>query len=1081
MSDPLDVSLRMRLERVGFQEGQRDVEELRRAADKLGQTRGADELGRDLAQAGKVAERTEKDIEELARAADRLGTNGGAERLGKNFGLAITKIDGVERAVRDVGRAIEAVDREKFDKLRSELATTTTKVGELERKLREAGRAKRPLEETSAAAGLLAGTAGRAFTAIAAFASVDQVISGLSRLEQGFRSVDRAAAQAALTAETYDPKVRQGLIDENKALGRTYGVEQAGIQGARQVFTAGGMSLEQQRAALPSTLRTAVGSGANPEVIAQAGRSVMESMGLTGADLAAAYDIIAKGGKLGAFEVEAQARNFPQIGAQMKALGIKGLSGVADTSAMMQIVRKNTGTEDEAATNLTNFLASITSPETISNFKDKRSNLPRILQEAQSKGENPVLAVVDEARRLTNGDPVKLGQLFGDQQAMNAARALIQNRGELDEMRTALRTQSAGTGERDYQYMQATPSGQADRRAAEREAAGVEIGEALNPGSAAVGRASTNAMRGAAHIAQGFNEGGAWEGIKRVLQAQSPLAWLWQSTNRGDQPSAEDIEARKAEAEQLAGEIARERAAIASSGRSRNWMAESRLSVKQNRYDELMGGLRTDLGAAEAGKAAGQSTAELETRIQSLTQAIRDLEKKLGDAGTGGLNPISFRSGDGQPRLWNASLGGRGGGVGGTGGGFRSAYSGGAPMMDGMANLPPGAGAAAGVGSPRGRVNVTGNPGGAAGEVYDVLSADFNDAQAMALLGHMQQESSFDPASWNAKEGAGGLLQWRGNRLENLKRFAAERGMNWQDRKVQAAFVGHEMRTDPYERRRSARFRSATTIEEASGALKDYVRFGDDSAGTRLANARGFAQQFGAKSVGDGVAGEVRRGSANYMRGQHGPPGSNLVTIQAPGGAKFQVHAAAAESFQGFVNELEAGGYAIDPKTSGGYNHRNKRGGGGLSQHAYGNAIDINWNRNPMGRQLVTDMPANVSDIAAKHGLSWGGDWKRTKDAMHFEWTGIKPGQDAIAAATGELPAGRLPKPTPRPATATEEPMPTTASLGRGRGAPTINLTQNIRGGFDARLAAERSMRQQHRAIRLAESGAMHDTMVQPA
>jgi hypothetical protein len=62
-----------------------------------------------------------------------------------------------------------------------------------------------------------------------------------------------------------------------------------------------------------------------------------------------------------------------------------------------------------------------------------------------------------------------------------------------------------------------------------------------------------------------------------------------------------------------------------------------------------------------------------------------------------------------------------------------------------------------------------------------------------------------------------------------------------------------------------------------------------------------------------------------------------------------------------------------------------KHGGNTLSEHAFGNAI--NPDRNPFSNK--TNLPANISDMAAKHGLTWGGDWGRgSRDNMHFEWTG---------------------------------------------------------------------------------------------
>lgn len=170
--------------------------------------------------------------------------------------------------------------------------------------------------------------------------------------------------------------------------------------------------------------------------------------------------------------------------------------------------------------------------------------------------------------------------------------------------------------------------------------------------------------------------------------------------------------------------------------------------------------------------------------------------------------------------------------------------------------------------------------------------------------------------------------------------------------------------------------------------------------------------------AGGGVEGI--RGSANHMRGQYGPAGANLTTITLDSGKKVTVHSAAAESFRGFLNELEGSGYKIN--SLGGHNHRNMRGSNRLSQHAYGNAIDINPGKNPMGPNLITDMPSNVSEMAGKWGLSWGGDWKRRKDAMHFEWTGRQPWkeQNGSLAGSGRLPADHAERFQDRDATAAE-------------------------------------------------------------
>lgn len=164
-----------------------------------------------------------------------------------------------------------------------------------------------------------------------------------------------------------------------------------------------------------------------------------------------------------------------------------------------------------------------------------------------------------------------------------------------------------------------------------------------------------------------------------------------------------------------------------------------------------------------------------------------------------------------------------------------------------------------------------------------------------------------------------------------------------------------------------------------------------ESEAQRAADPSAAARSGGATSAA--LGGDTPRGSANLMRGQYGAPGENLTQITTPSGRAATVHRDAAPSFAGFLGDLERSGYRIN--SLGGYADRNKVGASGLSQHAYGNAIDINPDQNP--QHGGTNLPANVSDMAAKWGLSWGGDWSsRYRDPMHFEWTGRRPWQSAV-------------------------------------------------------------------------------------
>jgi hypothetical protein len=162
------------------------------------------------------------------------------------------------------------------------------------------------------------------------------------------------------------------------------------------------------------------------------------------------------------------------------------------------------------------------------------------------------------------------------------------------------------------------------------------------------------------------------------------------------------------------------------------------------------------------------------------------------------------------------------------------------------------------------------------------------------------------------------------------------------------------------------------------------------------------------------------------------PLGNGMSIVTAPGGARVTVNSNIAPRVQAFLNDLVQSGVDIDPSQTGGFNFRNIRGTNVLSNHASGNAVDINWNANPEGQLPGPPRPSPGVDInnlapesdnpgqtriptelgralAQKHGLVWGGNW-RSPDPMHFEAApnNVAIGDRSITSHAGARPPGRM-------------------------------------------------------------------------
>ena len=153
-------------------------------------------------------------------------------------------------------------------------------------------------------------------------------------------------------------------------------------------------------------------------------------------------------------------------------------------------------------------------------------------------------------------------------------------------------------------------------------------------------------------------------------------------------------------------------------------------------------------------------------------------------------------------------------------------------------------------------------------------------------------------------------------------------------------------------------------------------------SGLQMPSGSGMGGSGGMMSGGQGLKGpEEHSAVGSGGQGLKGTP--KLVSVRSKTGKSAEVNAEYAPRFQSLIDYLDSIGYEIN--SLGGYVNRDVRGRPGVkSVHAHGAAIDINPGSNPMGGQLVTDMPENISAIAKGLGLGWGGNWASIKDAMHF-------------------------------------------------------------------------------------------------
>ncbi|MEO0443574.1 MAG: phage tail tape measure protein, partial [Pseudomonadota bacterium] len=176
-------------------------------------------------------------------------------------------------------------------------------------------------------------------------------------------------ADVAVTAGMSDREVTKLKNKISELTDVTFKSREVLGDGAK-VLIASGLDLKQTLGALPAIGKTATAADAEVQEVARTAFSLIDNLKIPTEELGHAMDMLTESGKLGRFELRDMAQYFPSLTAQAKRLGLDGAEGVATLGAALQIALKGAADPAEAANNMRNFLAKVTSPETIKRAAD---------------------------------------------------------------------------------------------------------------------------------------------------------------------------------------------------------------------------------------------------------------------------------------------------------------------------------------------------------------------------------------------------------------------------------------------------------------------------------------------------------------------------------------------------------------------------------------------------------------------------------------------------------------------------------------------------------------------------------------
>lgn len=327
--------------------------------------------------------------------------------------LAVKLIDGVSGPARNAAKSIKEIGRSARSVDGARVATN---------RLGSAANAV-----VARAAGIGAGVIGVGALASTAKAAV-----------LNYAELERKMLRVGITADASNKDIA-AATGQLRALSQIPGMPAMDklVEGV-DVLVQQGKSLPEAMASIRAIGQTAAASGAEVNDIAATAGSVSSALGIMATRMQSAFDIMVAGGKAGKFELKDMARYLPSLAPAAAAVGLKGEEGLRSLIATLQVVRNMTGNTEEAASSMNNIFAKMESDETVKRFSKFGIDLRKEMANARKEGK-PLLDVFTAlADKAVKGDLSKLPQLFQDMEFARGMRALLSQKGAVDQLRASL-------------------------------------------------------------------------------------------------------------------------------------------------------------------------------------------------------------------------------------------------------------------------------------------------------------------------------------------------------------------------------------------------------------------------------------------------------------------------------------------------------------------------------------------------------------------------------------------------------------------------------------------------------------------
>lgn len=270
-----------------------------------------------------------------------------------------------------------------------------------------------------------------------------QLISGLALSA----SVAAPVAKAVGAWNAYEDKLNDvgmkseltgvhlaALGERVKSQARALNMSAVELLGGMDKLMEGGLSAEKAEGALPALAKAAIATKTPISDLSQLTVAMINNGKVAPQEIGRAMSVLAQTGKEGNAELNRMVPYLPRLTSQFSTMGRTGVPAVADIGAAFQVVNGVVNNMEGSAAGIRDVLTKINSPKATKAFKEAGVDINKVMKEAVAAG-RPLDAILETLQKFAGSDLTKINDIFGDVQAQQAARALLQNLKEFERIR----------------------------------------------------------------------------------------------------------------------------------------------------------------------------------------------------------------------------------------------------------------------------------------------------------------------------------------------------------------------------------------------------------------------------------------------------------------------------------------------------------------------------------------------------------------------------------------------------------------------------------------------------------------------